>query len=137
MKSYLPILQYDATLFGNHNTRKLKEEMITFNLRPHSALPKMGVFLCRFKHRTELINPTILLDFMVSNTCPMISWFGSHKCDIIAGATVYTCEICQLVFSSQQGLKIHGKRIHKGVRAKVCLFFLARPYVNIFKRHLL
>ena len=31
VKSYLPILQYDATLFGNHNTRKLKEEMITFN----------------------------------------------------------------------------------------------------------
>ena len=44
VKSYLPILQYDATLFGNHNTRKLKEEMITFNLRPHSAFPKMGVF---------------------------------------------------------------------------------------------
>ena len=43
LKSYLSILQYDATLFGNHNTRKLKEEMITFNLRPHSAFPKMGV----------------------------------------------------------------------------------------------
>ena len=44
VKNYLPILQYDATHFGNHNTRKLKEEMLTFNLRPHSAFPKMGVF---------------------------------------------------------------------------------------------
>ena len=44
VKSYLPILQHDATLLGNHNTWKLKEEMITFNLRQHSAFPTMGVF---------------------------------------------------------------------------------------------
>ena len=45
--SYLPFLQYDATLFGYHNTKKLEEVILSFHLRSSLSFPTMGVFYLR------------------------------------------------------------------------------------------
>ena len=45
--SYLPFLQYDATLFGYHNTQKLEEVILSFHLRSSLSFPTMGVFYLR------------------------------------------------------------------------------------------
>ena len=54
--SYLPILQYDATLFGTNNNRKSIEEVISFNLRPNLSFRIMGVF---YPSEIGVIVPTI------------------------------------------------------------------------------
>ena len=47
--SYLPLLQYDATLSGPVNKRKLKVEMLSFNFRSVLSFRTMGVFFPRFR----------------------------------------------------------------------------------------
>ena len=59
VQSYLPILQYDATLSGHYDNRQMKEEMISFSLRPISTFPYKGAFFVRFKRRTGFMYRTI------------------------------------------------------------------------------
>ena len=55
--SYLPFLQYDATLFGYHNNQKLEEVILSFHLRSSLSFPTMGVFYFRNpRSSTGLLN---------------------------------------------------------------------------------
>ena len=69
--SYLPILQYDATLFGTNNNRKSIEEIKSFNLRPSLSFRMMGVF---YSSEIGIIVPTITswLQFELTRHRPTI-----------------------------------------------------------------
>ena len=58
LQSYLPILQYDATLFGTNNNRKSIGELISFNLRSSLSFRMMGVF---YPSEIGVIVPTIYI----------------------------------------------------------------------------
>ena len=57
-QSYLPIFQYDATLFGPNNNREMKGDILTFNLISNLAFRIVGVFFVKTKRRTSFIVPT-------------------------------------------------------------------------------
>ena len=61
VKSYLPILHYDATLFLSVNRRILKVVMISFNLRPFLSFLMMGVFFSLFRVYLNFIHQTIVM----------------------------------------------------------------------------
>ena len=70
VKSYLPILHYDATLFRSVNRRILKLAMISFNMRPFSSFLMMGVFFSFFRAFLNFIHQTIssyITDFNTRN----------------------------------------------------------------------
>ena len=62
MQSYLPILQYDATLSGHDDNQKLKGDILNFNLRPCSAFRTKGAFYLRFKPCTKFIIRAIIYE---------------------------------------------------------------------------
>ena len=66
--SYLPFLPYDATLFGYHNTRKWKEEILSFHLRSSLSFPTMGVFYFRNPRSSTGLHTQIMLQMKFVHT---------------------------------------------------------------------
>ena len=64
--SYLPILQYDATLFGSEDKREKIALLISFDLRLILSFRTMGVF---YPLEIDVINRTIRSIFELLEFC--------------------------------------------------------------------
>ena len=57
--SYLPFLQYDATLFGYHNTQKLEEVILLYSKLSFKIKFVLSNDGCILSQKSQVINRTI------------------------------------------------------------------------------